>query len=255
MATPEATLDKVPLRRAAALPRHVAIIMDGNGRWATARGLTRTEGHRKGVEMVRRIVRHAGDLGLEYLTLFSFSTENWRRPADEVSYLMGLLRFFIRRDLAELHGNNVRVRVVGDRNGLGGDIRALLEEAQNLTAGNTGLTLTIAFNYGARQEILRAARRLAEEVAAGRLAPADIDAGQFEAALDTVGMPDPDLVIRTSGEQRVSNFLLWQAAYAEFVFSPVCWPDFDETEFDRALAEFGGRERRFGGVEAGALHR
>jgi undecaprenyl diphosphate synthase len=255
MATPEATLDKVPLRRAAALPRHVAIIMDGNGRWATARGLTRTEGHRKGVEMVRRIVRHAGDLGLEYLTLFSFSTENWRRPADEVSYLMGLLRFFIRRDLAELHANNVRVRVVGDRNGLGGDIRALLEEAQNLTAGNTGLTLTIAFNYGARQEILRAARRLAEEVAAGRLAPADIDSKQFEAVLDTVGMPDPDLVIRTSGEQRVSNFLLWQAAYAEFVFSPVCWPDFDETEFDRALAEFGGRERRFGGVEAGALHR
>lgn len=255
MANPEATLDRVPIVGTAVLPRHVAIIMDGNGRWATSRGLTRTEGHRKGVEVVRRIVRHVGELGVEYLTLFSFSTENWRRPADEVSYLMGLLKFFIRRDLAELHAANVRVRVVGEREGLAPDIRALLEEAEALTVRNTGLKLVIAFNYGARQEILRAARNLVARAAAGELSADEVDVAAFEAELDTAGIPDPDLVIRTSGEKRVSNFLLWQAAYAEFVFSPVCWPDFDEGEFDRALAEFGTRQRRYGGVEAGAAPR
>lgn len=248
MASPEATVDQRPLGGADALPRHVAIIMDGNGRWATARGLGRTEGHRKGMETVRRIVRHAGDIGIEVLTLYSFSAENWRRPPDEVSYLMGLLRFFIRRDLAELHAAHVRIRVVGDRDGLSPDIRALLDEAEALTAGNRGMTLVIAFNYGARQEILRAARRLAERVAAGDLAASAIDAAEFERHLDTAGIPDPDLVIRTSGEQRVSNFLLWQAAYAEYVFPAVFWPDFDERAFDEAVGEFRRRDRRFGGI-------
>jgi undecaprenyl diphosphate synthase len=250
MATPEASPDQRTLGGTAAVPRHVAIIMDGNGRWATARGLTRTEGHRKGVEVVRDIVRHAGDVGIEVLTLYSFSSENWRRPAEEVSYLMGLLRFFIRRDLAELHSNNVRVRVVGEREGLAPDIRAMLDEAEALTAQNSGLVLVMAFNYGARQEIVRAVQRIAEAVRAGTLDPADIDQDLVARHLDTAGIPDPDLVIRTSGEKRVSNFLLWQSAYAEYVFPATCWPDFTAAEFDRALAEFRGRERRFGGVDA-----
>ncbi|MEJ1159373.1 isoprenyl transferase [Prosthecomicrobium sp. N25] len=250
MPTLEASPDQRPLAGTAGLPRHVAIIMDGNGRWATARGLARTEGHRKGLDTVRRIVRHAGHIGLEVLTLYSFSSENWRRPPDEVTYLMGLLRFFIRRDLAELHANNVRIRVVGERDGLWPDIRALLEEAETLTAGNTGLALVIAFNYGARQEIVRAMRRIAEAVKAGAIDPSEIGEETIARHLDTAGIPDPDLVIRTSGEKRISNFLLWQSAYAEYVFPATCWPDFDEAEFDRAVAEYQARERRFGGVEA-----
>ena len=232
------------------VPRHVAVIMDGNGRWAQARGLPRTEGHRKGMEAVRRIIRHASRRGIGQLTLYSFSSENWRRPAEEVGFLMGLLKFFIRRDLAELHAENVRVKVIGEREGLAPDIAALLDEAETLTRANTGLTLAIAFNYGGRQEIVGAVRALAERVAKGELRPDDIDAAAIGAELQTATMPEPDLVIRTSGEQRLSNFLLWQAAYSELVFSPVLWPDFDESAFDAAILEFNARERRFGGVGA-----
>ena len=234
------------------LPRHVAIIMDGNGRWATQRGLPRTEGHRHGVEVVRRTVRRAVTLGIDYLTLFSFSSENWRRPVDEVSYLMGLIKFFIHRELKRLHASNVRIRVIGARAGVPEDIARQIEQAQALTAGNTGLTLVVAFNYGARQEIVLAARALAEQVARGELRPEQIDEAAVSAHLDTAGIPDPDLVIRTSGEQRLSNFLLWQSAYAEFVFEPAFWPDFDEAVFDRALAQFKSRDRRFGAVASQA---
>ncbi|MBL8574766.1 MAG: isoprenyl transferase [Hyphomicrobiaceae bacterium] len=235
----------------APLPRHVAIIMDGNGRWAKARGLNRTDGHRRGVDTVRRVVRRAGELGIGYLTLFSFSSENWSRPADEVSTLMMLLRFFIRSDLADLKARNVRVRIIGSREGVPRDIAALLDEAEMTTAGNTGLTLVVAFNYGARQEIARAARELARRVAAGQLSAEAVTPELLATVLDTVGIPDPDLIIRTSGEQRLSNFLLWQAAYAEFVFVPLMWPDFDERAFEDAIATFGGRDRRFGGLSAG----
>jgi undecaprenyl diphosphate synthase len=234
------------------LPAHVAIIMDGNGRWAAQRGLPRLEGHRRGVEAIRRAVRTAGDLGIRYLTVYSFSAENWRRPAQEVSDLMGLLKRFVRHDLAELHANNIRVRIIGERQGLSPDIRLLLDEAEQLTRGNTGLTLVIAFNYGGRQEIVHAMRTLARQVKEGTLDPDSIDMDTVEAALDTRGIPDPDLVIRTSGEQRISNFLTWQTAYSEFVFIPDYWPDFDEAIFRAALAEYGRRDRRFGGLSARA---
>lgn len=234
-------------------PRHVGLIMDGNGRWAAARGLPRFEGHRRGVEALRRAVRAAIDLDIAYLTVYSFSAENWSRPREEVQSLLGLLHRFIRNDLAELHGNNVRVRVIGARNGLAAEIADLLREAEQVTKDNTGLTLVVAFNYGARQEIAAAARALAEQVAAGRLSPDEIDADALAAQLDTADIPDPDLIIRTSGEQRLSNFLLWQAAYSEFVFLPTLWPDFDRTALLAALQEYAHRERRFGGVEARPL--
>ena len=229
-------------------PIHVGIIMDGNGRWAQARGLPRIEGHRRGVEAVRGAVRSAIELGLRFLTIYSFSSENWSRPAAEVSDLMGLLKRFIRNDLADLHRQNVRVRIIGLRRNLAADLQALLNEAEELTRGNGGLTLIVAFNYGARQEIVEAARKLALEVLAGRLDAARIDETAFGARLDTAGIPDPDLVIRTSGEQRLSNFLLWQAAYAELVFLPMHWPDFDHAAFQSALALYASRERRFGGA-------
>lgn len=231
------------------VPRHVALIMDGNGRWAAARGLPRFEGHRRGVEALRRTVRAAIELGVDYLTVYSFSVENWSRPPDEVQSLLALLHRFIRNDLAELQGNNVRVRVIGARDDIAEDIADLLREAEQMTAANTGLTLVVAFNYGARQEIARAARALAEEAAAGRLDPRDIDADAISARLDTAGIPDPDLIIRTSGEQRLSNFMLWQAAYAEFLFLPVHWPDFDRADFEAAIEAFASRDRRFGGLE------
>ena len=231
-------------------PRHVAIIMDGNRRWAQARGLPRFEGHRRGVESVRRAVRSAIDLGVEYLTVYSFSKENWSRPPDEVAALMGLLKRFIRKDLADLHRSDVRVRIIGSRLGLSADLVALIREAEEVTRFNRGLTLAVAFNYGSRQEIVEAAKRLAEDVARGVLDPVAIDAEAFAARLDTAEMPDPDLVIRTSGEQRLSNFLLWQAAYAEFVFVPGHWPDFDHSIFEAAIAEYRARERRFGGSPA-----
>jgi undecaprenyl diphosphate synthase len=231
-------------------PRHVAIIMDGNGRWAAARGLPRSEGHRRGVEALRRTVRAAGELGVRYLTIFSFSSENWSRPVAEVNELMGLLRRFVRNDLAELHQNNVRVRIIGEREGLSPDIGPLLIEAEELTRNNTGLCLLVAFNYGARQEIARAARRISDAVARGELAGPDIDADRFASFLDAPDVPDPDLIIRTSGEQRMSNFLLWQAAYSELVFVPGYWPDFDRAALEAVITEFRGRERRFGGLVA-----
>jgi undecaprenyl diphosphate synthase len=233
----------------AAVPRHVALIMDGNGRWAAARGLPRFEGHRRGVEALRRTVRAAIDLRISYLTVYSFSAENWSRPLEEVQSLLGLLHRFIRNDLSELHTNNVRVRVIGAREDLTPDIANLLREAEQVTQANTGLTLVVAFNYGARQEIAAAARALAQMVAEGRLSPDQIDADAIAARLDTPDIPDPDLIIRTSGEQRLSNFLLWQAAYAEFVFSPILWPDFDRAALVAALDEYAHRERRFGRVE------
>jgi len=233
-----------------AVPRHVAIIMDGNGRWAAARGLPRSEGHRRGVEALRRTVRAAGEMGIDVLTIFSFSSENWSRPPAEVRDLMGLLRRFIRHDLADLHRNNVRVRVIGDREGLAPDIRRLLEEAEGLTRGNDGLIVVVAFNYGARQEIARAAQRVAAEVVEGRLPIEAVTADVLGQHLDAADLPDPDLIIRTSGEQRLSNFLLWQAAYSELVFVPTYWPDFDQAALEGAIAEYRRRERRFGGLVA-----
>jgi undecaprenyl diphosphate synthase len=240
-----------PYQQPADAPAHVAIIMDGNGRWAAQRGLPRREGHRRGVEALRRAVRAAGELGIKVFTIYSFSAENWSRPRDEINDLMGLMKRFVRNDLAELHTNGVRVRVIGDRTGLDAEVLSLIQEAENLTRENEKLTLVVAFNYGGRQEIARAARHLAEEAAAGRLDPAAIGVAAFERELDTAGLPDPDLVIRTSGEQRISNFLLWQAAYAEFVFLPIYWPDFDRAALEGAIAEFRRRERRFGGLKAG----
>jgi len=234
--------------RAAANPAHVAIIMDGNGRWAKMRGLPRQEGHRRGLEALRRTVRHASDLGIEVLTLYSFSTENWRRPHAEVSFLMGLLKRFVEKDLAELGASGVRVRIIGGRDELAPDLRRLVEHAEASTRNNTGMTLVVAFNYGSRDEIVRVARRLAADAVRGELDPATIDEAAFARRLDTSDLPDPELVIRTSGETRISNFLLWQAAYAEFVFLPVLWPDFDRSDLEQALAQYRQRERRFGGL-------
>jgi undecaprenyl diphosphate synthase len=231
-------------------PRHVAIIMDGNGRWAASRGLPRVEGHRRGVDAVKACVRAAGELGVRYLTLYSFSSENWKRPPDEVFELMGLLRRFIRRDLAELHKNDVRIRVIGTNEGVDEDIGALISEAVSLTRNNNGLQLTVAFNYGARDEIVRAARSLAEKIASGELTPSGITAEALSAALDTSDVPDPDLLIRTSGEMRISNFLLWQCAYTEFVFVDTYWPDFDKQALASAIEAYQTRERRFGGLSA-----
>jgi undecaprenyl diphosphate synthase len=231
-------------------PRHVAIIMDGNGRWAAARGLPRGEGHRRGVEALRRTVRAAGALGIDYLTIFSFSAENWSRPPSEIRELMALLRRFIRYDLADLHRNGVRVRVIGERDSLDADIRRLLEEAEQLTKNNDKLTLIVAFNYGARQEIARAAQRVAAAVVAGDIAVSAVTVETLASCLDAPDLPDPDLIIRTSGEQRLSNFLLWQAAYSELVFVPTYWPDFDRAALENAIAEYHRRERRFGGLVA-----
>ena len=232
------------------VPRHVAIIMDGNGRWAAARGLPRVEGHRRGVEALRRTVRAASDLGISVLTIFSFSSENWSRPPAEVRELMSLLRRFIRHDLADLHRSHVRVRVIGERVDLDPDIAALLVEAEELTRANERLTLVVAFNYGARQEIARAAQRVAAEVAAGKLTTESVTAELLGRYLDASDLPDPDLIIRTSGEQRLSNFLLWQAAYSELVFLPIYWPEFDRAALEGAIVEYRRRERRFGGLAA-----
>jgi len=231
-------------------PRHVAIIMDGNGRWAAARGLPRVEGHRRGVEALRKTVRAAIDLGVSVLTIFSFSSENWSRPPSEIRDLLSLLRRFIRNDLVDLHKSNVRVRVIGERDDLSADIKSLLQEAEDLTCNNDGLVLVVAFNYGARHEIARAARRLAVEVAAGRLSADAITPDLLARHLDVPDLPDPDVIIRTSGEQRLSNFLLWQSAYSELVFVPLNWPDFDRAALEGAIAEYRRRERRFGGLVA-----
>ena len=225
------------------LPRHVAIIMDGNGRWARQRHLPRLAGHRAGVEAVRRVTRAARAMGIEALTLYAFSSENWRRPAEEVSDLMGLLRLFIRSDLAELSRENVRLRVIGDYRAFSPDLIALIDDAIARTAGNDGPLLAIALNYGAQAELAAAARRLA-----ARLPAEQIDEAAIEAELDTAGLPPLDLVIRTSGEQRLSNFLLWQAAYAELLFVDTLWPDFDADALAAAVAAFGRRQRRYGGL-------
>ncbi len=229
-------------------PRHVAIIMDGNGRWAKKRLLPRIAGHRQGVEAVRRVARAARTLGIEVLTLYAFSSENWRRPEEEVGALMGLLRQFLASELDELVSEGVRLRVIGDWRQLSPDLAALIDGAIAQTANNPGPTLVIALNYGAQAEILAAARRLAQQSREGTVDPSAIDEARFESELETAGLPPLDLLIRTSGEQRLSNFLLWQAAYAELLFVDTLWPDFDERTLADALAQFGRRQRRFGGL-------
>jgi undecaprenyl diphosphate synthase len=232
------------------MPRHVAIIMDGNGRWAKRRGLPRFEGHRQGVEAVRRTVRAAIELGIEFLTIFSFSNENWSRPVQEVADLMGLLRRFIRKDLADLHAQGVRVLITGERIGLSPDLVKLLDDAEKTTAENSRLTLVIAFNYGGRQEIIRAMQRFVRATGGSQTAIDGLTIDQVAAYLDAPTVPDADLLIRTSGEMRISNFLLWQAAYAELVFMPVLWPEFSRADLESAVVEFGRRDRRFGAVSA-----
>lgn len=239
--SPEASADSVPLS-------HVAIIMDGNGRWAKARSLPRAVGHRQGVEAVRRTVRAAIELAIPYLTIYSFSSENWSRPKDEIEDLMGLIKRFIRRDLAELHQWGVKVRVIGLRTGVDPELMTLIDEAVELTRHNTALVLVIAFNYGSRAEIAEAAQKLAEAVRDGHLASEDITPETFAATLGTSGIPDPDLLIRTGGEMRLSNFLLWQAAYTELVFLDAHWPDFGRELLEQAIAQYRLRDRRFGGL-------
>lgn len=228
-------------------PRHVAIIMDGNGRWAKRRFLPRLAGHRAGAEAVRTTVRAASDLGLKALTLYAFSSENWRRSAEEVSDLMGLLRLYLRREIAGLHREGVRLRTIGDIGGLGGELIDLVHEGIEKTRENRGLDFVLALNYGGQDELVRTMRSIAGDVQAGNLAPEAIDAAMIESRLDTSDLPPLDLLIRTSGERRLSNFLLWQAAYAEILFVDTLWPDFDRKALEAAIADFGTRERRFGG--------
>ena len=229
-------------------PRHIAIIMDGNGRWAKIRGLPRVMGHSSGVEAVRRTVKAAIELQIPYLTLYSFSSENWSRPAAEISELLGLMKRFIRRDLAELHKYNVRIHVIGERDNIEPELRGMILETEQLTAANTGLCLIIAFNYGSRTEITSAARKLCKRALDGEIGIDEITAEALSSELDTDGIPDPDLLIRTSGESRLSNFLLWQCAYAELVFIPEYWPDFSRDLLQGAIEEYANRERRFGGL-------
>lgn len=225
------------------LPKHIAIIMDGNGRWAKARRLPRTAGHKKGVETTQTIVRHVGELGVKYLTLYAFSTENWTRPENEINDLMGLLRYYLKSEAEQLHKNNVRLRVIGFRENLSIDILKMIDNIQDMTADNTGLNLTIALDYGGRQEILNAVNAII-------LKGEQVNADEFETYLFTSDLPDPDLVIRTSGEVRISNFLLWQCAYSEFIFSEILWPDYTTDDFDAAIVEYQSRERRFGHSES-----
>ena len=228
--------------------QHIAIIMDGNGRWAKKKGLPRSVGHKKGAETVKEITRAAGEMGIKYLTLYAFSTENWQRPPEEVETLMGLLRDYLKSDLKELQDNDVRIVFIGERSMLPADIAEAMRKLENETADNKKMTLCIALSYGSRQEIVHAARRLAVLAKRGDIAPEDIDAKMFAGLLYTKDIPDPDLVIRTSGEQRVSNYLLWQIAYAEFYFSDVLWPDFDRKCLEEIIKNFNARERRYGKV-------
>jgi undecaprenyl diphosphate synthase len=238
------------LTRPPTVPRHVAIIMDGNGRWAARRGLPRSAGHKAGVDALRRAVKAAADLGIEYLTIYSFSSENWSRPAVEVSFLLDLLRRFIHQDVAELHNSGVKIKIVGSRDDLEPGMVSLLDDAERLTQGNSKLNLVVAFNYGSRQEISRAMSAIARKIESREISMADISPELISRNLDTAGIPDPDLLIRTGGEQRISNFLLWQCAYTEFVFVDEFWPDFSKEIFVCALDEFRLRDRRFGGIEA-----
>jgi undecaprenyl diphosphate synthase len=226
--------------------------MDGNGRWAAARHLPRIMGHRAGVAAVRNVVRAAPELGIEYLTLYSFSSENWKRPKTEVNDLMGLLKLYLRDDLDELHRNGVQVRVIGAKTHIEGDILGLIAHTQERTRANTKLKLIVAFNYGGQDEIVEAARRIAEDVAAGTITPSSVNRDLFTSYLATAGVPDPDLVIRTSGEQRLSNFLIWQSAYSEFVFTNTLWPDFGKADLAAAIDDYRNRDRRFGGLTAAA---
>lgn len=239
-------MPQAPATAVAPIPRHVAIIMDGNGRWAVRYGLPRTAGHRQGAEALRRAVKGAGDLGIAYITVFGFSSENWKRPRNEVEDLMWLLRRYLQGEIAELHKNNIRLKVIGERSRLPDDIARMIADAEAATKDNTALTVTIALNYGSRQEIVNAARRLVAEAVAGRIAPEDITPETFNDALETRELPDPDLIVRTSGEKRISNFLLWQAAYSEFMFMDKLWPDFTEDDVHEAVREYQGRERRYG---------
>jgi undecaprenyl diphosphate synthase len=232
------------------LPKHVAIIMDGNGRWARNRLLPREAGHVRGISSVRKVVRAAREIGLQYLTLYTFSTENWRRPESEVRHLMGLFRRYCRADVEKLHSHNVRVRFIGARSGLAPDIADIIEHAEQLTSRNTALNLAFAFNYGSREELAEAARLLAQKARDGVLDPDTINASMLGGSLQSAGLPDADLVIRAGGERRLSNFLLWQAAYAEFVFVDKLWPDFDREDLLAALNEYARRDRRFGGISA-----
>ena len=233
-------------KKANKVPKHVAVIMDGNGRWARARGLPRTEGHRRGADAVRKTVHAAAELGISYLTLFGFSSENWKRPLEEIQELMGLLRFYLRKEIAELNKNDVRFKVIGDKLSLDNDIRTMIKNAEKHTANNTGLTLILALSYGSRAELTEAVRQLSKKVISGHISIKDINENLVSQHLFTNEIPDPDLLIRTSGERRVSNFLLWQLAYAEFIFLDTLWPDFSASHLEEALAEFQGRDRRYG---------
>ncbi len=232
-------------------PKHIAIIMDGNGRWAKRRSLPRTAGHKQGIESCKRVTRAAGELGVEYLTLFGFSTENWSRPADEVNELMRLLRMYLRSETADLHRNNVRMRMIGDRAPFSKEILELIENAETLTVDNDGLNLTIALNYGGRDEILKAASDMAVFMKEKNIEPTlENTQEHFPSFLMTRDIPDPDIIIRTSGEQRISNFLLWQCAYTEFVYTDTLWPDFNKSDLEDAMGEFESRDRRYGAIKS-----
>ena len=231
------------------IPQHVAIIMDGNGRWAKSKGMPRTYGHIEGAKTVEKICEEAWDLGVKYLTVYAFSTENWKRPKDEVEALMKLLRNYMKNCLKRAEKNDMVVRVIGDKSGLDDDIRGKIEELEKATANNQGLNFQIAINYGSRDEIVRSVRKIMEDVKAGKIAPEQMDEAMFETYLDTAEIPSPDLLIRTSGEERLSNFLMWQLAYTEFYFTDVPWPAFDREELEKAIEKYNGRDRRFGGVK------
>lgn len=231
------------------IPNHVAIILDGNGRWAKKRFLPRNLGHKAGAKAVEDICEDAWDLGIKYLTVYAFSTENWKRPEDEVEALMKLLRNYLKDCIERSNKNNMRVRIIGEKSRLSDDIRSKIEELEEVTKNNTGLNFNIAINYGSRDEMIRAIRKVADEVVKGKINPDEIDEKTMERHLDTNEIPDPDLLIRTSGEERLSNFLLWQLAYTEFYFTDILWPDFNKKELLKAIEKYNGRERRFGGVK------
>ncbi len=230
------------------IPEHVAIILDGNGRWAKAKGMPRNYGHMQGAKAVEDILVVARDMGIKYLTVYAFSTENWNRPETEVSALMTILRQYLKSSIKKSMKNNVRCQVIGERSRLSEDIRGAIEELETATAGNTGLTFTIAINYGSRDEIVRSVRKIADRCKSGELAPEDITEELINENLDTANLPDPDLLIRTCGEQRLSNFLLWQCAYTEFYYTDIAWPDFDKNELQKAVDAYGNRNRKFGGL-------
>lgn len=229
-----------------AVPNHVAIIMDGNGRWAKQRGLSRTEGHKRGVDTVRSTVESAANLGIKYITLFGFSSENWERPVDEVSYLMNLIRIYMKNEIEELQKNKVRLKVIGDRSKLDGDIVRSIEKCEEETKNNDRITVTIALSYGGRQDIVSAVKKMVKDAVHGNISVEDLTTEDFSSYLSTSGIPDPDLMIRTSGEMRISNFLIWQLAYSELYFSNTLWPDFSEQDLIEAIEDYNARDRRFG---------